>query len=103
MNKQATTRLRMIAVALFVAAGLLGLVTGVADGLLVLALGIVTLGIAELFKHRPRGQQQSVAADDVILLREQRDQDGEIAAIRALRSRRPDLTLVEAVKLVRGL
>jgi len=70
----------------------------------VLAFAISTAGLATVLG---RGEAKSPVAaiepEHAAELRTKRDTDGEVAAVRSLRSLRPELGLVDAVKMVREL
>jgi hypothetical protein len=59
-----------------------------------------------LAPRRPRtgsGPPAPIAADHVPAVRAERERSGEVAAVRMLRTERPELSLVDAVRLVRDL
>lgn len=89
---------------LLVAAGLAGLVVDPpVPGLVVVALG-VTLIVAQVTRRRAdAGQPEPLDPGRAAELRAHRDREGELAAVRALRRQRPELSLVDAVTLVRDL
>jgi hypothetical protein len=74
----------------------------------VLALSLLLLGITATVVvgdtiGRPNGLPPCLDPDLAAEIRAERREDGELAAIKLLRARKPDLTLADAVRLVRDL
>lgn len=104
MNGRLVTTLRLLAVALLVAAALLTLLSLTGYGLLALGLGLGVFGLAELLGRRPSGPPPGpLASEHADRLRLVRDEHGQVAAVRELRHARPELSLADAARLVREL
>lgn len=103
MTEQRLVMLRLIPVAVVLAAGvaaLAGLTTLATVGAVVAILALLVLGTV---LRRPPAPVPEPGEEEAAALREQRDRDGEVAAVKQLRDRYPGLSLVDAVRLVRGL
>jgi hypothetical protein len=71
--------------------------------LILLVLGITATVVVGDTIGRPNGLPLCLEPDLAAEIRAERDEDGELAAIKLLRTRKPDLTLADAVRLVRDL
>jgi len=95
--------LTLLGGALIVAAGVLTLFEHGTLSLVVAGLGLVVglVGIA-IRRQTPPGPVPAapVATDGI---RAERESNGEVAAVRMLRTARPELSLLDATRIVRGL
>lgn len=95
--------LTLLASAFIIGAGVLTLLDLGTSALVCIVLGLVVglVGVG-LRPRRPPGPGP-VAAVDTDRIRSEREANGEVAAVRMLRTARPDLSLLEATRTVRGL
>lgn len=103
MTEQRLVLLRLIPVAVVVAAGIAALAGLTTLAIVGAVVGIVALFVLGIVLRRPPAPVPEPGAEEAAALRERRDRDGEVAAVRQLRERHPGLSLVDAVRLVRGL
>ena len=89
--------------AFIIAAGVLNLLGEGVSSLVCVVLGLVVglVGIG-LRPRRPLGAPPA-APLDTTRIREEREANGEEAAVRMLRTERPDLPLLDATRIVRAL
>lgn len=103
MSEQRLVVLRLIPVAVVLAAGVAGLAGYTVVGIVGALVGIVALFVLGIVLRRPPAPVPEPGAAEAAALRERRDRDGEVAAVEHLRRAHPGLSRVDAVRLVRGL
>lgn len=96
--------LRLAPLAVVVVAAILNLTGLHAAALACFVLGVVGLLVVwRTSAGRRRGPAIDLDAAQAARIREERERDGEIAAVRLLRAQQPDLSLADAALLVRRL
>jgi hypothetical protein len=103
MTEQRLVLLRLIPIAVMTAAALAGLAGLTKLALVGVLVGIGALYVVGIMLRRPPAPVPEPGPAEAAALREQRDRDGEVAAVRHLRETYPGVSLVDAVRLVRGL
>lgn len=103
MSEQRLVMLRLIPIAVVLAAGVAGLAGLTTLALVGALVGIVGMFVLGFVLHRPPAPVPEPGPAEAAVLRERRDRDGEVAAVKQLRDTYPGLALVDAVRVVRGL
>lgn len=103
MSARERTLLRLLPLAILLAAGVIGFAGRTTLALLGLALGFAALVLVGMALRRPPGPAPELGPDEASALRVRRERDGEFPAARQLREGRPEVSLLDAVRLVRGL
>lgn len=103
MSEQRLVVLRLIPVVVVLAAGVAGLAGLTTLAIVGALVGIVALFVLGIVLRRPPGPVPEPGPEEAAELRERRDRDGEVAAVKQLREAHPGVSLLDAVQLVRGL
>jgi hypothetical protein len=103
MSEQRLVVLRLIPIAVLLAAAAAGLAGFTTLALVGALVGIGALFVLGFVLRRPPAPVPEPGPVQAAALRERRDRDGEVAAVEQLRDAHPGLSLVDAVRLVRGL
>ncbi len=89
--------------AFIIAAGVLNLLGHGVASLVCVVLGLVVGLVGIGLRPRTPPGAPPTATVDTARIREEREVNGEVAAVRMLRTERPDLPLLDATRIVRGL
>lgn len=99
MSEQRLVVLRLIPVAVVLAAGVAGLAGYTTLALVGALIGIVGMFVIGFVLRRPPAPAPEPGPVEAAALRNRRDRDGEVAAVKQLRDTHPGLSLVDAVRL----
>jgi hypothetical protein len=102
-HPQPASVLWAIPTALITTAGVASLTGWPVMALMFLVVGVAAIVVVGDVMGRPDGLQPWLDPEQASDIRAERDRDGEMAAIRLLRQKRPELTLADVVRLVRDL
>lgn len=103
MSEQRLVMLRLIPIAVLLAAAGVGLAGFTTVALVGALVGIGALFLVGFVLRRPPAPVPEPGPVEAAALRERRDRDGEVAAVKQLRDAHPGVSLADAVRLVRGL
>ena len=103
MSEQRLVVLRLIPIAVVLAAAVAALAGFTTLGIIGALVGIVALFVIGSVLRRPPAPTPEPGPEEAAALRTRRDRDGEVAAVKQLRDTHPGVSLLDAVQLVRGL